>query len=114
MVDAGDGVEVLSDEDEADPHIWHDPTRAKTMVANLTEALAQADPEQAQVYRGAMSGVGGLAISHRWSVAAGAAVVLVAAAIFALSVVAGPSLQHHGRSYLRVAVAVNPYSRRRR
>jgi manganese/iron transport system permease protein len=47
---------------------------------------------------GAMSGVGGLAISHRWSVAAGAAVVLVAAAIFALSVVAGPHLQRNGRS----------------
>jgi ABC-type Zn uptake system ZnuABC Zn-binding protein ZnuA len=51
VVDAGDGVEVLSDEDEADPHIWHDPIRAKTMVANLTEALAQADPDLAQEYR---------------------------------------------------------------
>lgn len=52
VVDASDGVEVLgSDEEEADPHIWHDPIRAKTMVANLTEALAQADPEQAQGYR---------------------------------------------------------------
>lgn len=50
------------------------------------------------VVLGAMSGVGGLAISHRWSVAAGAAVVLVAAAIFALSVVAGPHLQRNGRS----------------
>jgi zinc/manganese transport system substrate-binding protein/manganese/iron transport system substrate-binding protein len=52
VVDASDGVEVLgSDEEEADPHIWHDPIRAKTMVANLTEALVQADPEQAQGYR---------------------------------------------------------------
>ncbi len=47
VVDASYAVEILDgdEEEEADPHIWHDPTRAKTMVANLTEALAQSDPE---------------------------------------------------------------------
>ncbi len=47
--DEGEGDEAEGG--EADPHIWHDPTRARTMVANLTEALVEADPDGAEGYR---------------------------------------------------------------
>jgi manganese/iron transport system permease protein len=39
---------------------------------------------------GAASGVAGLAISQHWRVAAGATIVLVAAGLFAVSLVAAP------------------------
>lgn len=74
VVDASEGVPVLAAREEpahersesgeqeealedghrvgdVDPHIWHDPLRARTMVVNLTEALVQADPGGAEGYR---------------------------------------------------------------
>lgn len=33
-----------------DPHVWHDPMNAKIIVANIAEALAEADPANAGVY----------------------------------------------------------------
>jgi len=44
--DGGDGQE-----DGADPHVWQDPIRVKTMVANIAEALAEKDPSNAYTYR---------------------------------------------------------------
>jgi ABC-type Zn uptake system ZnuABC Zn-binding protein ZnuA len=39
------------DEEGLDPHVWHDPDRAKIMVTNIAEALATADPDNAATYR---------------------------------------------------------------
>ena len=36
---------------DMDPHVWHDPANAKVMVANIAEALALADPPNADRYR---------------------------------------------------------------
>ncbi len=51
VVDSSAGV-VLR---KGDPHIWQDPTRAKTMVTNLARAMAQADPDRAGDYLGALA-----------------------------------------------------------
>jgi ABC-type Zn uptake system ZnuABC Zn-binding protein ZnuA len=48
VVDASHGVALRKD----DPHIWHDPTRAATMVANVATALGQVNPENATAYEG--------------------------------------------------------------
>lgn len=37
--------------DDFDPHVWHDPTNASVMVANIAAALAEADPANASAYR---------------------------------------------------------------
>ncbi len=42
--------EAHADVDGADPHVWHDPDRAKRMVANIAAALAHADPDHAPTY----------------------------------------------------------------
>lgn len=54
--EVGDGeeAEVVGDEHavgRVDPHIWHDPTRARTMVANLARALVEADANGAEGYQ---------------------------------------------------------------
>ncbi len=36
---------------DMDPHVWHDPLNAKVMIANIAEALARADPANADRYR---------------------------------------------------------------
>ncbi len=36
---------------EFDPHVWQDPIRVKVMVANIADALADADPDNADAYR---------------------------------------------------------------
>ncbi len=36
--------------EEFDPHVWHDPTRVVVMVRSIREALAEADPENAEAY----------------------------------------------------------------
>lgn len=50
-----EGVETLSlgrgEGGEPDPHVWHDPTRVVVMVRSIRDALAQADPENAEAYR---------------------------------------------------------------
>jgi zinc/manganese transport system substrate-binding protein/manganese/iron transport system substrate-binding protein len=35
---------------DGDPHVWHDPIRAKAMVATLAGAMEEVDPEQRTVY----------------------------------------------------------------
>ncbi|MEU7798940.1 metal ABC transporter substrate-binding protein [Micromonospora arborensis] len=37
---------------EHDPHIWHNPLNAKTMVTNIENGLATADPAHADVFAG--------------------------------------------------------------
>jgi ABC-type Zn uptake system ZnuABC Zn-binding protein ZnuA len=51
VVDASTGV-VLH---RRDPHIWHDPVRAKAMVTTLAQAMAGADPGHASGYAGALA-----------------------------------------------------------
>jgi ABC-type Zn uptake system ZnuABC Zn-binding protein ZnuA len=49
--DEGAGAEGNDHDDEGlDPHVWHDPDRAKIMVTNIAEALAAADPNNAETY----------------------------------------------------------------
>ena len=35
---------------EYDPHVWHDPANAVVMVQEIRDALAEADPENAEAY----------------------------------------------------------------
>ena len=35
---------------ESDPHVWHDPTNAVVMVESIRDALAKADPDNAEAY----------------------------------------------------------------
>lgn len=48
-----DQVEFEDDHDhgEFDPHVWQDPLRAKVMVANIADALAEIDPDNADDYQ---------------------------------------------------------------
>ena len=46
VVDASTDVAVRRD----DPHVWHDPVRAKTMVATLARAMREIDPANAAAY----------------------------------------------------------------
>ena len=54
VVDASAGVPLR----RGDPHIWHDPTRARTMVATLARAMGQADPANASAYEAAEQAYG--------------------------------------------------------
>ena len=49
VVDTSVGVDVRGD----DPHIWHDPVRAKAMVATLARAMRETDPANASAYAAA-------------------------------------------------------------
>ena len=49
VVDASVGVALRGD----DPHMWHDATRAKTMVATVAGAMGRTDPENASAYEAA-------------------------------------------------------------
>jgi zinc/manganese transport system substrate-binding protein/manganese/iron transport system substrate-binding protein len=49
VVDASAGVDLRGD----DPHIWHDPLRARTMVATLARAMQEANPEHSAAYSAA-------------------------------------------------------------
>jgi ABC-type Zn uptake system ZnuABC Zn-binding protein ZnuA len=48
------GIETLQTDDEefreGDPHVWFDPLRVKTMVANIAADLTSIDPEGAATY----------------------------------------------------------------
>jgi ABC-type Zn uptake system ZnuABC Zn-binding protein ZnuA len=46
VVDASTGVKLRKD----DPHIWHDVTRARTMVATIAQAMRETDPDNAAAY----------------------------------------------------------------
>lgn len=52
-VDASKGVAIRRAQDggSGDPHIWHDPQNAKTMVRNIAAGLAAADPADAAEFR---------------------------------------------------------------
>src|SRR4051794_9450551 len=53
LVDASKGVTIRAGDDEhaeGDPHIWHNPQNAQTMVANIEQAYAKADPQDAAGY----------------------------------------------------------------
>jgi ABC-type Zn uptake system ZnuABC Zn-binding protein ZnuA len=52
VVEATKGVALRRD----DPHVWHDPTRASAMVANVATALGQVNPENAAAYDANASG----------------------------------------------------------
>jgi len=56
MVDASKGVQIIKGEDSqaepaGDPHIWQNPMNAKLMVANVEQALAAADPDDASFFK---------------------------------------------------------------
>jgi zinc transport system substrate-binding protein len=60
-VDCSENIELLSvggsqhldgtHEASVDPHIWMDPVNATVMVENITKALCELDPENAQVFK---------------------------------------------------------------
>ncbi len=52
-VTAAEGIELLPTEEEGfpgDPHIWHDPQRAKQMVDTIAAGLSAAGPENREIY----------------------------------------------------------------
>lgn len=55
VIVATEGIETIgSDEDgfsEGDPHVWFDPMRVKTMVANIQSGLASVDGDGADLYQ---------------------------------------------------------------
>jgi ABC-type Zn uptake system ZnuABC Zn-binding protein ZnuA len=55
VVVATDGIETIGSDDEhfseGDPHVWFDPTRVKSMVANIATALASVDSDGADFYQ---------------------------------------------------------------
>jgi zinc/manganese transport system substrate-binding protein len=59
LVDTSQGVTLREgeeaggehgEEEHRDPHIWHDPNNAVTMVGNIEKALIEADPDGRSVY----------------------------------------------------------------
>ena len=46
VVDASTGIALRG----RDPHVWHDPTRARTMVATVARAMREVDPDNAAAY----------------------------------------------------------------
>lgn len=55
VVDTSKGVTIrqgngTDEEDEGDPHIWHDPRNAKIMAKNIADGLAAEDPADKAVY----------------------------------------------------------------
>lgn len=67
-VTAAEGIDLLPTEEEGfpgDPHVWHDPDNAKTMVDNVAAGLAEADPDgkgtyesNAEAYKAAIDEMG--------------------------------------------------------
>ncbi|MEO5725016.1 MAG: metal ABC transporter substrate-binding protein [Ilumatobacteraceae bacterium] len=56
VVDSSTGVVIRrghasNGDNEGDPHIWHDPSNVKIMVANIATALETADPAAADTFR---------------------------------------------------------------
>jgi len=51
VVTEGVMISKSAEEDEDDPHVWHDPKNAKIMVDNIVKALAGADPANAATFR---------------------------------------------------------------
>jgi len=55
VVDASAGVVLRG----RDPHLWHDPTRAMTMVETLAAAMGDVDPGSAPAYQAAVRSYAG-------------------------------------------------------
>lgn len=55
VIVATQGIETIGSDDshfsDGDPHVWFDPMRVKTMVANIQSALAAIDADGADLYR---------------------------------------------------------------
>lgn len=51
LVDASAGIHLLNDEDGPNPHVWVSVTNAILQVKNISEQLAQLDPEHADAYQ---------------------------------------------------------------
>lgn len=51
VIDVSTGLRLLSDEQGTDPHVWLDPNNVIVYVDNISEGLAQLDPEGAEVYQ---------------------------------------------------------------
>jgi zinc/manganese transport system substrate-binding protein len=51
IVTASNGIAPLKHGSEADPHAWQSAANAKLYVANIRDALAAADPADAQTFR---------------------------------------------------------------
>ncbi len=50
VVTVTDGIDLRVGDGEADPHVWHSPANAKSMVDNIVTALSEADPEHASAF----------------------------------------------------------------
>ena len=55
VVDSSEGIAVRTgngedEQSEGDPHVWHDPRNAKTMVAGIAAALGEKDPADRAAY----------------------------------------------------------------
>lgn len=54
VIAVSDGIQTIAGEEEefadADPHVWMNPLNVKIWVDNITEALAAADPANADAY----------------------------------------------------------------
>jgi len=56
IVVATEGIMPRAGDDgspDGDPHVWMDPRHARTMVNRIADALAEADPDDADAYRAA-------------------------------------------------------------
>ncbi len=53
VVTASTGVAPRAGEEGADPHAWQDVSNAEIYVANIRDALAEADPARAEQYKAA-------------------------------------------------------------
>lgn len=49
-VEASEGVQLLSSEQQSDPHVWLSPKNAKIEANNIKKALIKADPTNTSVY----------------------------------------------------------------
>ncbi len=49
-VEASSNVELISDEQQSDPHVWLSPKNAKIEANNIKKALIKADPQHADSY----------------------------------------------------------------
>jgi len=54
VVDATDGIALR----KGDPHVWHDASRARAMVANVSRALIRVNPENAATFTANEAGYG--------------------------------------------------------
>lgn len=55
VVKASDGIAPLSDASATDPHCWLNPKNALTELSNITSALCEKDPENAEYYKANLS-----------------------------------------------------------